>query len=208
MDDGVVSRGEALWDEISEEAHKQSMECHQCYNKKLPGGVDSKRLEHLFRWVWMLEILTSEASAGPLSWKIAGKVLVNLRGWFTMVTMSTPKVRNSWLRIAANFAPISNKQIFVGQLFRFQTKIPSPFIYPIHFPYRDTTFLATFSRPKMSPCAWDYPLQPSAVSASLPSVPCQIRTSTSMRMWRMPIGIGDGWYLGEVLMAWCHDGFG
>lgn len=59
----------------------------------------------------------------------------------------------------------------------------------------------------MSPCAWDYPLQPSAVSASLPSVPCQIHTSTSMQMWRMPIGIGDGWYLGEVLMAWCHDGF-
>lgn len=104
---GEPWRSSVGWD-LRGGAQISSMECHQCYNKKFPGGVDSKRLEHLFRWVWMLEILTSEASAGPLSWKIAGKVLVNLGGWFTMVTMRTP---------------ISNKQIFVGQLFRFQTKI-------------------------------------------------------------------------------------
>lgn len=30
--------------------------------------------------IFLDEILTSEASAGPLSWKIAGKVLVNLGG--------------------------------------------------------------------------------------------------------------------------------
>lgn len=67
--------------------------------------------------IFLDEILTSEASAGPLSWKIAGKVLVNLGGWFTMVTMSTPT---------------SNKQIFVGQLFRFQTKI-------LHHSYTQST---------------------------------------------------------------------
>lgn len=67
----------------------------------------------------MLEILTSEVSAGPLSWKITGKVLVNLGG-VKMVPMFRPN--------------------------------PSPFMYPIHFLYRDILCCHLFEAENESLC--------------------------------------------------------
>ena len=94
MDDGVVSRGEALWDEISEEAHKKSTHpvIHKITRRVTNALLQQKKLENnfprgsgfpgigtsFFDEFWMLEILTWEVSAGPQTWKIAGKVLVNL----------------------------------------------------------------------------------------------------------------------------------
>ena len=79
MDDGVVSRGEALWDEISEEAHKKSTHpvIHKIARRITNALLQQKKLENnfprgsgfpgigtsFFDEFWMLEILTWEVSS-------------------------------------------------------------------------------------------------------------------------------------------------
>ena len=75
----MVSRGEALWDEISEEAHKKSTHpvIHKIARRVTNAHATTKKLENNFPRgggfpgigrsfsdeFWMLEILTSEVSS-------------------------------------------------------------------------------------------------------------------------------------------------